>query len=924
MMPTPGCGCCGTCVVFEDDFTRPGSEELFGYDSTSRWDGTENDGHIYIIGGELILAYGTGTPPRVAWTTAPPTNFSAAFDLMLPQDGVIRFGIATDSGDEYFVRFYQEYGGTLCGSLTLEHSGSGDAIEAIQILVPKFTVDIFHRVTLCWDSNTGILMVKIQTDDEYCTHAFDVEMAGVPEGLFFEVVDASPDGSGAYRVDNFVVTETKNTAQQLCRTAFSDDFTGDDEDLTGTVTNDWEFSGPGGSWYRESDALKATNTDATGIRDWTLGAVDNFPAGAEWDIDFKLPEGGSVSTTIYDPDLILGIGWTVLVDEDTLAITAATSGGTEGSSAAVSLTAGTWYTLRICWNRAQSRLFATVEGSSKKVCVDTTIDFTDYPTWFVDAGDGDTYYDNAVVTERSTIDDIGGGYYYDNGWADCPDLCLCENCPCCGPRGCQEVTYGILTIEQQTITISGDPSGGTYAISWDNGTTVETTDPIAWDADQQTVQDAIRTIPGLEEADVETTGTSPNFTHTVSLYNDTDPAELTSDFSLLTGGTPDIAHATTIPFESLPDCRLQGDVSIVDDDLVIDGTVTLWSSWSGIDPDCQPDRSTRVFVTLVAEDYGATFKISIGDRWLLITLESSDGAGDGTIQLSTDESATTMDGLTIHVSIEACLSVDGFDLVGVVAVGSEREELIADGAGEGEQVSFESSGPVVVAVLTSHNLLSDSCDDCFAEDAVIGGCQEHGGLPLTCAGDLYPKHIRGYFSGRAVSSDSCLSSCRSIEAGSAILGLDASSCTGIDLFPSPLVWGPGGDCDFEAASRQCVCTWSSLFGANTGIRSLCVDLGMYFEVLLSDVNIILMGDGTFRAVATIVSQAINAVTGAPDTSICPRVDYLLRSDPFSGPPDCVQGLGGLVLNQYCYFINGGGSDTPCCLFEDFTLRLHNT
>lgn len=69
----------------------------------------------------------------------------------------------------------------------------------------------------------------------------------------------------------------------------------------------------------------------------------------------------------------------------------------------------------------------------------------------------------------------------------------------------------------QTITVSGSPSTGWYAVNLvDANSNIWQTIPIAFDADGTTLQDAIQAVPGFEEVTVTTAGTSPNFTHTMS------------------------------------------------------------------------------------------------------------------------------------------------------------------------------------------------------------------------------------------------------------------------------------------------------------------------------------------------------------------------------------------------------------------------
>lgn len=64
-----------------------------------------------------------------------------------------------------------------------------------------------------------------------------------------------------------------------------------------------------------------------------------------------------------------------------------------------------------------------------------------------------------------------------------------------------------------TVTIAGTPTGGTYKLTI-NGTD---TSNLAFNAGGALVQAALRAIPGLESVTVATAGSTPNFTHTVTL-----------------------------------------------------------------------------------------------------------------------------------------------------------------------------------------------------------------------------------------------------------------------------------------------------------------------------------------------------------------------------------------------------------------------
>lgn len=105
-------------------------------------------------------------------------------------------------------------------------------------------------------------------------------------------------------------------------------------------------------------------------------------------------------------------------------------------------------------------------------------------------------------------------------------------------------TLKLTDVEVQTVAISSDPSAGWYTLSWTNASgDVQTTEPLAYNATQAEVEDALRSLAGLSLVEVSTAGTSPNVTHTITLLGVTNPAELTSTNNT-TGGS--IAHATIV------------------------------------------------------------------------------------------------------------------------------------------------------------------------------------------------------------------------------------------------------------------------------------------------------------------------------------------------------------------------------------------
>jgi hypothetical protein len=106
-------------------------------------------------------------------------------------------------------------------------------------------------------------------------------------------------------------------------------------------------------------------------------------------------------------------------------------------------------------------------------------------------------------------------------------------------------TLKLTSVEVQTVIMSGTPTAGSYTLSFTNSAgKVQTTKPLAYNASGADVQAALRLLTGLASITVVTTGTTPNFTHTITFTGVGNPGQLTSTDST-TGGSHSIAHATT-------------------------------------------------------------------------------------------------------------------------------------------------------------------------------------------------------------------------------------------------------------------------------------------------------------------------------------------------------------------------------------------
>lgn len=107
-------------------------------------------------------------------------------------------------------------------------------------------------------------------------------------------------------------------------------------------------------------------------------------------------------------------------------------------------------------------------------------------------------------------------------------------------------TVKMTDVEVQTVAIGGTPTSGYYRLLYTNALgDVQITGQIAYNATAATVQSALRQLTGLSQVTVTATGTTPNFTHTITFVGrGGNITELTS-VSSLAGGTPTITHGTT-------------------------------------------------------------------------------------------------------------------------------------------------------------------------------------------------------------------------------------------------------------------------------------------------------------------------------------------------------------------------------------------
>lgn len=106
--------------------------------------------------------------------------------------------------------------------------------------------------------------------------------------------------------------------------------------------------------------------------------------------------------------------------------------------------------------------------------------------------------------------------------------------------------YG-TTVEVQTVAITGTPTGGYYILHWiAPDTSTYSTATLAYSATDAEVQTALQAIPGLESVTVTSSGTTPNFTHSITFTGQGGNVNQFTSTNALTGGsTPTVTHGTT-------------------------------------------------------------------------------------------------------------------------------------------------------------------------------------------------------------------------------------------------------------------------------------------------------------------------------------------------------------------------------------------
>ncbi len=112
------------------------------------------------------------------------------------------------------------------------------------------------------------------------------------------------------------------------------------------------------------------------------------------------------------------------------------------------------------------------------------------------------------------------------------------------------------TTEVVTAAISGSPTGGTYTLTFTGANRIAAqTITLAFNASASAVQTAIRALvgEGLSQTTVTATGSTPNFTHTITFRGTRENITVTRSIAGLTGGTPALTLTEATPYAAIPE-----------------------------------------------------------------------------------------------------------------------------------------------------------------------------------------------------------------------------------------------------------------------------------------------------------------------------------------------------------------------------------
>ena len=116
------------------------------------------------------------------------------------------------------------------------------------------------------------------------------------------------------------------------------------------------------------------------------------------------------------------------------------------------------------------------------------------------------------------------------------------------------------TAKVYTAAISGTPTGGTYTLTLTGASLIAAqTVTLDYDAAAATVQTALRALTGegLSQTTVTASGSTPNFTHTITFKGTHEDITITRSVAGLTGGSPVLTLAIGTAYAAIPEFSTQ-------------------------------------------------------------------------------------------------------------------------------------------------------------------------------------------------------------------------------------------------------------------------------------------------------------------------------------------------------------------------------
>jgi len=114
----------------------------------------------------------------------------------------------------------------------------------------------------------------------------------------------------------------------------------------------------------------------------------------------------------------------------------------------------------------------------------------------------------------------------------------------------------------QTFAISGTPTGGTYTLTFTGTRYATQSVTMAYNATAAALQTAIRALTGagFSLTTVTSSGSTPDFTHTITFFGMTEDITVTRSVAALTGGTPVGTLTITGAYAAIPQFKATAQV----------------------------------------------------------------------------------------------------------------------------------------------------------------------------------------------------------------------------------------------------------------------------------------------------------------------------------------------------------------------------